>query len=139
MFLLKIRFVLLDFWKWGRTYGRTICVKIVITTGRDCGSAEWINIKLQMSLYFACSLISFWHRIINILTKCTQFDANDVVVVTDYVIIIIVFQLILFHGVVIITAICLCNKNDILIMNNSVSKCHFFIILLNKHGSCLDI
>ena len=23
--------------------GRTTCAKIMITTGRDCGSAEWIN------------------------------------------------------------------------------------------------
>ena len=35
--------VLLDFEKWGRTYGRTTCVKIIITTCRDCGVAEWIN------------------------------------------------------------------------------------------------
>ena len=26
-----------------RTDGRTTCVKIVITTGRDCGSASWIK------------------------------------------------------------------------------------------------
>ena len=36
-------FVLSDFEKRGLTdAGRTI-VKIVITTGRDCGSAKWIN------------------------------------------------------------------------------------------------
>ena len=27
----------------GRTDVRTTCAKIVITTGRDCGSASWIN------------------------------------------------------------------------------------------------
>ena len=27
----------------GRTDGRTTCAKIMITTGRDCGLAEWIN------------------------------------------------------------------------------------------------
>ena len=27
----------------GRTYGQTTCTKIVSTTGRDCGSASWIN------------------------------------------------------------------------------------------------
>ena len=35
------------FEKWGRTNGRTTCTKIMINTGRDCGSAEWIkNIHL---------------------------------------------------------------------------------------------
>ena len=29
--------------KWRRTDERTTCAKIVITTGRDCGTAEWIN------------------------------------------------------------------------------------------------
>ena len=28
--------------KWARTDIRTTCVKTIITTGRDCGSAEWI-------------------------------------------------------------------------------------------------
>ena len=37
-------FVLLDLKSGdGRAYGRTTCAKIMITTGRDCGSAEWIN------------------------------------------------------------------------------------------------
>ena len=33
--------------KWGRTDGRTetTCEKIIITAGRDCGLAEWINIS----------------------------------------------------------------------------------------------
>ena len=40
------------FWKVGmngrsywRTYERTTCAKTMITTGRDCGSASWINSK----------------------------------------------------------------------------------------------
>ena len=33
-------FCVTRFEKWGRTYGRTTCVKIVITTGRDRGSAS---------------------------------------------------------------------------------------------------
>ena len=37
------------FEKWGRTDGRTTCVKIMITTGRDCGSTSWINYIL---IYF---------------------------------------------------------------------------------------
>ena len=32
-----------EIWKVGRTYGQTTCAEIVITTGRDCGSASWIN------------------------------------------------------------------------------------------------
>ena len=43
----RLKFVLLDFEKWGRTYrqmyGRTKCVKIVITIDCDCGSASWIK------------------------------------------------------------------------------------------------
>ena len=39
--VVKICFVLVNFKKWGRTDpctdGRTTCVNIVITTGRDCG------------------------------------------------------------------------------------------------------
>ena len=34
----------------GRTDGRTPRAKIVITTGRDCGSASWINRTLQKCL-----------------------------------------------------------------------------------------
>ena len=30
--------------------GRTTCAKIVITTGRDCGSAEWINTDLNFEV-----------------------------------------------------------------------------------------
>ena len=30
--------------KWERSYERTTCAKTIINTGRDCGSAEWINI-----------------------------------------------------------------------------------------------
>ena len=40
-------FVLLDLEKWGRTYGRTTCAQTMITTRRDCGSAEWINNKAR--------------------------------------------------------------------------------------------
>ena len=44
-------FCLVRFEKWGRTdgrtygrtYERTTCAKTMIPTGRDCGSAEWIN------------------------------------------------------------------------------------------------
>ena len=36
-------FVLLGFEKWGLTDIRTTCAKTMIPTGRDCGSAEWIN------------------------------------------------------------------------------------------------
>ena len=36
-------FCLWDFQKWGRTYGRTTFAKTMITTGRDFGSAEWID------------------------------------------------------------------------------------------------
>ena len=39
--LTKNCFVLRDFEKWN---GRS-CVKIVITTCRDCGLAEWINLS----------------------------------------------------------------------------------------------
>ena len=42
-FSLQICFVLLDFEKWGRTYGRTPRVKTMITTGPDIGSTMWIN------------------------------------------------------------------------------------------------
>ena len=42
-------FVLLDL-KWGRTYGRKTCAKIIITTGRDFGS------KLQE---FALNVIKY--------------------------------------------------------------------------------
>ena len=42
-FSFEICFVLLDFEKCVRTYIRTTRVKTVITTGRDYGSAEWIN------------------------------------------------------------------------------------------------
>ena len=35
----------------GRTDGRT-CGKIMITTGRDCGLAEWINTSFGFSLLF---------------------------------------------------------------------------------------
>ena len=31
------------FEKFGRTHGRTTCAKMMITTGHDCGLAEWIN------------------------------------------------------------------------------------------------
>ena len=34
-----------------QTYGRTICLKIVITTGRDYGPDEWINKFLSTPLY----------------------------------------------------------------------------------------
>ena len=36
-------FVLVDFEKWRRTYGRKTCVNIVITPDQDCGSTEWIK------------------------------------------------------------------------------------------------
>ena len=41
---------ILKFWD-GRTDGRTTCVKIVITTGRDCGLASWIN-RRKITLMF---------------------------------------------------------------------------------------
>ena len=44
----RLKFVL--FWKVrtdGRTYERTTCAKTMITTGRDCGSASWINNKAR--------------------------------------------------------------------------------------------
>ena len=34
----------------GRTYEQTTCAKTMITTGRDCGSASWINYKHSLSL-----------------------------------------------------------------------------------------
>ena len=34
-----------------RTDGRTICVKTIITTFRDCGLASWINFLLSSALY----------------------------------------------------------------------------------------
>ena len=34
---------LFHFQKWERTDGCTTCAQTMITTGRDCGSAEWIN------------------------------------------------------------------------------------------------
>ena len=37
-----------DFEKWD---GQTLCIKIFTSTGRDCGSAEWINMqKKAMSM-----------------------------------------------------------------------------------------
>ena len=43
IFSIENCFVLSDFENQGRMDGRTPHEKIVITTGRDCGSAEWIN------------------------------------------------------------------------------------------------
>ena len=47
----KICFLLWDLQKWGlmvrRMDGRTKRAKIVVIPGRDCGSAEWINIHMQ--------------------------------------------------------------------------------------------
>ena len=40
-------------------YGRTTCVKLVITTGRDCGSASWINLGLAYILATAFTQGSF--------------------------------------------------------------------------------
>ena len=37
------------FEKWGRTYERTTCAKIMITTGRDFGSASWIKKEFKHS------------------------------------------------------------------------------------------
>ena len=31
----------------GLKYERMKCAKTMITTGRDCGSAEWINIHVE--------------------------------------------------------------------------------------------
>ena len=42
-FRLKFWFVSQDFEKWERTDIETTRAKIMITTGRDCGSASWIN------------------------------------------------------------------------------------------------
>ena len=45
-------FVLLDLKSGdGRTNGRTTCAKIMITTGRDCGSAEWIKSYILKRLW----------------------------------------------------------------------------------------
>ena len=44
LFSLEICFVLPDFEKWRRTYGRTTYAKIIITTSRNCGLVEWINL-----------------------------------------------------------------------------------------------
>ena len=48
---------------WQRTDGRTDVqttrAKIVITTGRDCGSASWINKANWLSVYFRYILASF--------------------------------------------------------------------------------
>ena len=41
---LELCFVLRDFEKWGRTDVQTTRAKIVITTGRECGSASWIKV-----------------------------------------------------------------------------------------------
>ena len=38
-------FVFIDMKRFLRTYGRTTWAKTMIPTGRDCGLAEWINIK----------------------------------------------------------------------------------------------
>ena len=40
---------------WGRTYGQKQRAKIMITTGRDWGSAEWINVERQKSLFLLWS------------------------------------------------------------------------------------
>ena len=41
----RLKIVLCDFEKWGRTctYVQTTRAKIVITTGRDCWSTSWIK------------------------------------------------------------------------------------------------
>ena len=44
-------FDLRDFENWGQTDVRTPRVKIVITTGRDCGSAAWINYNFVSCSY----------------------------------------------------------------------------------------
>ena len=63
LFLLEICFVLLDFEKCGRTYGRTTCAKTIITTpavtvGRPSESKEniWKNQKSPL----LCFLAFFW-------------------------------------------------------------------------------
>ena len=38
----------------GRTDGQTTQTKLVITTGRDCGSASWINTN-SLNSYTPCS------------------------------------------------------------------------------------
>ena len=50
-------FVLRYFEKWGRLVVRTeTCAKILITTGRDCGAAEWINFLQKCVWFFFCSI-----------------------------------------------------------------------------------
>ena len=60
------------FEKWGRTNGRTTCAKIVITTGRECGLAEWSNIYfttsvecafMQLYIYIRCPVWGFLYEI----------------------------------------------------------------------------
>ena len=48
-YLLENCFVSHDFEKWGRTDWR--CVTTVFTTCHDCGSAEWISIRLYLGLH----------------------------------------------------------------------------------------
>ena len=48
-------FVLLDFKKWGRT--DNMCENM-ITTGCDCGSAEWINYYIKLTLPFKLRISS---------------------------------------------------------------------------------
>ena len=63
VFSLEVCFVLLHIEKWRRTDGQTTRAKIVITTGRDCGSASWIIKKKMKTLQQNClsNLWSFSH------------------------------------------------------------------------------
>ena len=59
------RFVLLDL-KSGD--GRTICAKIMITTGRDCGSVEWIKrafLRSRHSYKFPANTTMWKSEIVN--------------------------------------------------------------------------
>ena len=55
-----------DFEKWGRTDIQTPHVKIVITTGRDCWIASWIN---NSNFFITCQKWS-----LKSLFNCILFD-----------------------------------------------------------------
>ena len=46
-----------------RTYVRTTRAKIVITTGRDCGSASWINIAVDKGYVYEKKLLRIYARL----------------------------------------------------------------------------
>ena len=58
IFSCDICFIFAIFWKVGTDVQMETCAKIMITTGRDCGSAEWIN-SVELKWIF-CYKLQIW-------------------------------------------------------------------------------